>query len=84
MNPYKMIVAFLDVQDVLPHAPHRLLTEVWDALGLSFLPFVTGYIQTLLYTVITAAGITPGPTQTAAFPREAPRAPSSTSLSPSH
>ena len=32
MNPYKMIVAFLDVQGAFPHAPHRLLTEVRDAM----------------------------------------------------
>ena len=33
MNPYEMIVASLDVQGAFPHAPHRLLTEVWDAMG---------------------------------------------------
>ena len=59
MNPYEMIVASLDVQGAFPHAPHRLLTEVWDAMGLPFLSFMTGYIQTRLYAVITAAGLTP-------------------------
>ena len=59
MNPYKMIVASLDVQGAFPHAPHRLLTEVWDAIGLPFLSFMNGYIQTRLYAVITAAGLTP-------------------------
>ena len=58
MNPYEMIVASLNVQGALPHAPHRLLTEVWDATGLPFLSFMTGYIQTRLYAVITAAGLT--------------------------
>ena len=42
MNPYEMIVAYLDVQGAFPHAPHRLRTEVWDAMGLPFLPFMTG------------------------------------------
>ena len=46
MNPYEMIVASLDVQGAFPHAPHRLLKEVWDAMGLPFLFFMTGYIQT--------------------------------------
>ena len=59
MNPYEMIIASLDVQGAFPHAPHRLLTEVWDAMGLPFLSFMTGYIQTRLYAVITAAGLTP-------------------------
>ena len=59
MRPYKMIVASLDVQCAFPHSPHRLLTEVWDAMGLPFLSFMTGYIQTRLYAVITAAGLTP-------------------------
>ena len=58
MNPYDMIVASLDVQGAFPHAPHRLLTEVWDAMGLPFLSFMTGYIKTLLYAFITAAGLT--------------------------
>ena len=31
----------------------------WDAMGLPFLPFMTRYIQTRLYTFITAAGLTP-------------------------
>ena len=84
MNPYEMIIASLDVQGAFPHAPHRLLTEVWDAMGLPFLSFMTGYIQTRLYAVITAAGLTPGPAQTAGSPREAPKAPSSTSSSPCH
>ena len=59
MNPYEMIVASLDVQGALPHALHRLLTEVWDTMGLPFLFFMTGLIQTRLYDVITAAGLTP-------------------------
>ena len=59
MNPYEMIIASLGVQGAFPHAPHRLLTEVWDAMGLPFLSFMTGYIQTRLYAVITAAGLTP-------------------------
>ena len=59
MNPYKMIVACLDVQGAFPRAPHQLFTEVWDAIGLPLLPFMTGYIQTRLYAVITAAGRTP-------------------------
>ena len=59
MNPYEMMVASLDVQGAFPHAPHRLLTEVWDAMGLPFLSFMTGFIQTQLYAVITAAGLTP-------------------------
>ena len=59
MNPYEMIVASLDAQSAFPHAPHRLLAEVWDAMGLPFLSFMTGYIQTRLYAVITAAGLTP-------------------------
>ena len=59
MNPYEMIIASLDVQGAFPHAPHRLLTEVWDAMGLPFLSFMTGYIQTQLYAIITAAGLTP-------------------------
>ena len=37
MNPYEMIVASLDVQGAFPGAPHRLLTEVWDAIGLPFI-----------------------------------------------
>ena len=59
MNPYEMIVASLDVQGAFPHAPHWLLMEVWDAMGLPFSFFMTGYIQTRLYAVITAAGLTP-------------------------
>ena len=59
MNPYEMISASLDMQGAFPHAPHRLLTEVWDAMGLPFLSFMDGYIQTRLYAVITAAGLTP-------------------------
>ena len=59
MNPYEMIVPSLDVQGAFRHAPHRLLTEVWDAMGLPSLSFMTGYIQTWLYAVITAAGLTP-------------------------
>ena len=46
MNPYEMIIASLNVQGAFPHAPHRLLREVWDAMGLPFLSFMTGYIQT--------------------------------------
>ena len=59
MNRYEMIVASLDVQGAFPGAPHRLLTEVWDTMGLPFLSFMTGYTKTRLYTVITAAGLTP-------------------------
>ena len=59
MNPYEMIVASLDVQGAFPQAPHRLFTEVWDAMGLPFLSFISGYIETRLYAVITAAGLTP-------------------------
>ena len=59
MNPYEMMVASVDVQGAFPHAPHRLFTDVWDAMGLRFLPFMTAYIQTLLYAVITDAGSTP-------------------------
>ena len=59
MNAYEMIVASVDVQGAFPHTPHRLLTEVQDAMGLPFLPFMTEYIRTRLYTVITAAGLTP-------------------------
>ena len=59
MNPYEMIVASLDVQVAFPHARHRLLTEVWDAMGLPFLSFMNVYIQIRLYAVITAAGLTP-------------------------
>ena len=59
MNPYEMIVASLDVQGAFPDAPHRLLTEVWDAMGLPFLSLMNGYIQTRLYPFITAAGLTP-------------------------
>ena len=84
MNPYEMIIASLDVRGAFPHAPHRLLTEVWDAMGLRFLSFMTGYIQPRLYAVITAAGLTSGPAQTAGSLREAPKAPSSTSSSPYH
>ena len=59
MNPYEMIVASPDVGGAFPHARHRLLTEVWDAISLPFLSFMTGYIQTRLYAVNTAAGLTP-------------------------
>ena len=59
MNPYEMIVVPPDVQGAFPHAPHWLLTEVWDTMGLPFLPFMTWYIKTGLYAVITAAGPTP-------------------------
>ena len=59
MNSYKMIVASLDVQGAFPHALHRLLTEVWDAMGVLFLLFMIGYIQTRLYAVITTAGVIP-------------------------
>ena len=59
MNPYETIVASSDVQGVFPHTRHRLLTEVWDAMGLPFLSFMTGYIQTRRYAVITAAALTP-------------------------
>ena len=54
-----MIVTSLDVQGAFPNAPHWHLTEVWDTMGVPFLSFMTGYIQTRLYAVITAAGLTP-------------------------
>ena len=59
MNPYEMIVASLDVQGAFPHARHRHLTEVPDAMGLPFVSLMNGDIQTRLYAVITAAGLTP-------------------------
>ena len=59
MNPCETIVASLDGQGALPHVPHRLFTEVRDVMRLPFLSFLTGYIQTRLYAVITAAGLTP-------------------------
>ena len=59
MNPYEMIIASLDVQGAFPDAPHRLLRKVWDAMGRPFLSFMTKCIQTRLYAVITAAGLTP-------------------------
>ena len=58
LNSYQTIVAALDVQGALPQAPHWLLTEVWDAMHLPFLPFMAGYIQSRLYAVITATGPT--------------------------
>ena len=83
MNPYEMIVASLDVQGVFPNAPHRLLREVWDAVGVAFLSFMTGYIQTQLYAVITAAGLTPWTGTDSGVPQDGAGAPPSTSLSPS-
>ena len=59
MNTYEMIVTSLDVQGAFPHARHRLLTEVWEDMGLPLLSFMTRYIQIWLYAVITAAGLTP-------------------------
>ena len=59
MNPYEMIIAPLNVQGAFPHAPHLLLTEVWDGMGLPFLPFMTGRITTRLYTISTTARLTP-------------------------
>ena len=47
MNPYRMIVASLDVQGAFPHATHLLLMEVWDAMGLPFLPFMILFLCTL-------------------------------------
>ena len=41
MNPYEMGFASLDIQGTFPHAPHQLLTEVWDAMEVPFLPFMT-------------------------------------------
>ena len=58
MNPYETILASLDVQDAVPHALHRLFTEVWDPMGLPFLSFMTVYILTRLYAFVTAAGLT--------------------------
>ena len=83
MNPSQMIVASLDVQGKLPHVPHRLLTEVWYAMGLPFLPSMAGYFQTRLYAVITAGGLTFWTGTDSWFPGVALRAPSSTSSSPS-
>ena len=40
-------------------APHLLLAELWDAIGLPFLPFGTGYIKTQLSAIITAAEVIP-------------------------
>ena len=54
-----MIVTSLDVQGAFPHALHRLLTDVRDAMSLRFIPFMTGFIQTQLHAVLTAAGRTP-------------------------
>ena len=51
-------------------------------MGLPFLSFMNGDIQTRLYAVITAQASTLGPAQTAGSPKVAPRAPSSTSSSP--
>ena len=82
MNPYEMIVASLDVQGAFPHAPHRLLTDLWDAMGLPFLSFMTGYIQTRLYAVITAAGLTLWTGTDSGIPQGGADAPSSTSSSP--
>ena len=59
MNPYEMIVASLDVQGAFTQAPKWLLKGVWDAMGFPILSFMNGYIQTRLYAVITAAGLTP-------------------------
>ena len=59
MNPYEMMVASHDVQGAFANAPHRVLTEVWDAMGLPLVDLMTGYIHTLLYAVITAAGLFP-------------------------
>ena len=58
-SPYEMIITSLDVQGGFPHAPHWLLTASWDAMGLPFLSLMTGYIQTRLYAIITAADLTP-------------------------
>ena len=54
-----MIVASQDVKGAFPHTPHRLFTEVCDTMGVPFLSFMTGYIQTRLYAIITAASLTP-------------------------
>ena len=60
VNSYAMIVASLDVQGAFPDTQHLRITEVWDAMGLPFVRFMTGYNQTRLYAVITATGLTPG------------------------
>ena len=82
MNPYEMIVASLDVQGAFPQAPHRLLTEVWDAMGLPFLSHMNGYMQTRLYAVITAAGLSPWTGTDSGVPQGGTEAPSPTSSSP--
>ena len=82
MNPYKMIVASLDVQGAFLRTPHRLLTGVWDATGLLILSFMTQYIQTRLYAVITPAALTRWTGIDNGAPGVAPGAPSSTSSSP--
>ena len=51
----EMIVSSLVVQGAFPRGLH-LLTEVGDAMGLPFVPFMAWYIQTGLYAVITATG----------------------------
>ena len=75
MNPYEMIVASLDVQGAFPHTPHWLLTEVWEAMGLPFLSLMTGYIQTPLYAVITAAGLTPWTSTDSGVPKSGAEGP---------
>ena len=54
-----MIIASLDVQGAFSCAPHVLLGEKEETMGLLFLPFMTTYIATLLYTILTEAGLTP-------------------------
>ena len=51
------------------------LSEVWDAMGLPFVPFMTGYIQTWLYAVITAVGLTPWPVTESRVPQGGPEGP---------
>ena len=58
MNRYEIIVASLNVQGAFPPATHLLVTEVLEAMGLPFLPFMTGYIQRWLCAIITAPGLT--------------------------
>ena len=58
IDPYEMINTSLDVQCAFPHRPHLLLTEVFNAMGLPFLPFMTGYVQIRLYVIIGVIGLT--------------------------
>ena len=76
MNPYEMVIASLDVTGASPQDAHRLLTEVWDGMGLPFLSFMTGYIQTRLYAVIAAAALTPWTSTDSGVPQGGAEGPS--------